>query len=154
LTRRRRPAARRQEGKPLSQVACLIVASKTDRPTLPVVADWLEEKLGLTATAFLLRQPGLPEVPEEWDVLPSGLDWAPLAPDAFAWLVGLQFALAPTQFDRTPGVVVGLYAHPHDRPDVWAKVAQVLVLGPGMDARAEEAGKELPAFAQQQRSLP
>jgi hypothetical protein len=62
LTRRRRPAARRQEGKPLSQVACLIVASKTDRSTLPVVADWLEEKLGLTATAFLLRQPGLPEV--------------------------------------------------------------------------------------------
>jgi hypothetical protein len=110
--------------------------------------------LGLTATAFLLRQPGLPELPEEWDVLPSGLGWALLAPDPFAWLVGLQLALAPKQFDRTPGVVVGLYACPHDRPDVWAKVARVLVLGPGMEARAEEAGKELQAFAQQQRSLP
>ena len=40
------------------------------------------------------------------------------------------------------------------RDEVWAKVAHALVLGPDMEARGEEASKELQAFAEQQRSLP
>ena len=51
--------------RPMSDLAALILSCGEDRSVLLVLADWLEEKLGLEATAALLRQPRLQVVSGE-----------------------------------------------------------------------------------------
>jgi hypothetical protein len=80
--------------------------------TLPVLADWLEERLGLAATAGLLRLPDPHDPPEDGDVRCHEFDYFPLGPDAFGWLVRAQLRLDPQTLDETPRLVLGLYAHP------------------------------------------
>jgi hypothetical protein len=135
----------------LSESAALIRGCCEDRSSLPVLLDWLEERLGLAATAWLFRQPGLAEVPEGWAGHCTGGDLTPLAADAFLWLSWYSLPLAPGPAAPTPGLALTLYAHPKGRPKAWAKFTHLLVLGPGMDRRAEAARAELQAFSERQQ---
>jgi hypothetical protein len=81
VSRRRRP--RRLASGALSAMAAMILGCKDDRASLPILADWLEEKLGLAA---LLRSPNVaPVAAEPRDS--AEFAYYPLAEDAFLWLV-------------------------------------------------------------------
>jgi hypothetical protein len=68
------------------------------------------------------------------------------------WQVRAQLHLDPQALDETPGLILGLYAHPADRPDAWGKVARLLVLAEEADPRVERAEAELRDLAGRQRA--
>jgi hypothetical protein len=140
-----------QAERPLSEAAALVLGCCEDRSSLPILLDWLEERLGLGAMAWLFRQPGLAEVPEGWAGHCRAGDLTPLAVDVLLWVTWFSLPLAPGAADPTPGLALTLYAHPEGRPESWARFTHLLVLGPGMDRRAETARAELQAFSERQR---
>jgi hypothetical protein len=150
---------RHAEAGPVSAAAAMIMGCKGGRGSLPVLADWLEETLGLAATAALLRAPDLEEVTEEpQDV--TAFDHYPLAEDAFLWLVQGHYYPEAREGKAVPWTLIGLYAHPQDRPGDWVKLTGRLVgaNGPaagvavgrgktaGNDSRVERARQEVADF--------
>src|SRR5262249_32983044 len=66
--------------------------------------DWLEERLGLAATAWLLRPPGLAEGPEGGAGHCTGGGLTPLAAAALLWPSWYLLPLAPGPAAPTPGL--------------------------------------------------
>src|SRR4051794_23725518 len=98
-------------GRP-SELAALVFGCREDAESLPVLADWLEERLGLAATGTLLRQPGLGTHPLEQLTSPSGCDTFALGPDVTLWIIEASFGFALHPYDEKSMALVGLYAHP------------------------------------------
>src|SRR4051812_31829511 len=88
-----------------SELAALLFGCREDAASLPVLADWLEEKLGLAATGSLLRQPGLETHPLEQLASPSRCDTFALAADVTLWLIEGSFTLAANSYDESPGAL-------------------------------------------------
>jgi hypothetical protein len=156
-----RPDGKKHKGRAeaLSEVAAMVLGCRERRENLPILADWLEERLGLAATAALLRSPDLEPLPGALSECLE-LDYFPLGPDVFLWLAQGHLVRDSYGFDRQACVVVGLYAHPEERPGDWAKVVSMVALEEESQrdpqrpwARlvkkhplVEEARKELAAF--------
>jgi hypothetical protein len=136
---------------------------KDDRKSLPILADFLDEKFNLPATAEMFRAPDLQKVPGEVD--PAGeLHYCRLERDVFLWLLLTSYN-PPRKWDPKPGVVVGLYAHPEGLRERWAKIAGLLPLKesdqpdpehpwrkvPEPEPRFEQALEELSAFTSRPR---
>ncbi len=104
---------------PPTELAALVAGCQQDRAALPALADWLDERLGLTATAALLRRPTRLTPPEE--ACYSDLQVFALAEDVSVWLV--QVCPDPLLGDSTrPGTLLGLYAHPAGWHEAWARL--------------------------------
>ena len=110
----------------MSDLAALILSCGENRSVLLVLADWLEEKLGLEATAALLRQPKLQAVTAEPTVL-GEFAYFPLGEDALVWLVGVRIESDADERTWQAGTLLGLYAHPRDWPEKWLMIPSVLV---------------------------
>lgn len=163
MAKKKTPGRRRSrvaKAAPLSPLAAMIAGCKGQPGNLPVLADWLEEKLGLAAVAALVRSPDLE--PLETELLNcEQFDCFPLGPDAFLWLAQGHYRVDKVGYDHRPCVVVGLYAHPEGRPSDWTKVSIFLPLKASkerhpdrpwqtvveQDPRVEAARTELAAFA-------
>jgi hypothetical protein len=128
-----------------SELAAMVAGCQTDSSSLPVLADWLDERLGLPHTAGLLRLPALQQVPQGVTAGCRQFSYFPLAPDAFVWLADVRPLL---EGDDTPGVILGLYAHPQGRPGAWARLARLLAFQGETDPRVEAARAELNALAE------
>jgi hypothetical protein len=145
---------------PLTPVAAMIAGCKGQLGNLPVLADWLEERLDLPATAALLRAPNLQPLSRELSSC-EGFEFFPLGPDAFLWLAQGHYRADKVGFDHRPCVVVGLYAHPEGRPADWTRISSMVPLKVGKkrdpdrpwlqvvkeDPRVEAARTELAACA-------
>jgi hypothetical protein len=142
-----------------------MVFSVKDAPAeLPVLADFLEEKFGLTATAALFRLRDLKPLPKSWHA-DGEFRYYPLADDVFLYLTEARYHPDPKVYGGPPCTFVGLYAHPEGAPARWAKVTGMLggkdeskakwpntwraVRKP--DSRVEAARAELDAHARARR---
>jgi hypothetical protein len=105
--------------------------------SLPVLADFLEENLGLVATAGLLRCPDLHDPPKETE-LAGAFDYYPLDDAVFVWLTESRYSPKPNQYETKPCVLVGLYAHPTGREKNWAKITRML---PGKESRQRDPAR-------------
>jgi hypothetical protein len=128
-----------------SELAALIPGCGDDRAALPVLADWLDERLGLTATAALLRQPARPTPPEE--ACYSDLETFALAEDVSTWLVRVCADPVLAGGTTRPGTLLGLYVHPAGWPEGWARLSRFV---PRTRCGVVAARKELRAFTHSQ----
>jgi hypothetical protein len=112
------------QDRPVSELA-LMLGGCQDAAAWPVLADYLEEKLGLSATATLLRSPDLVAAPGEF-VDASAFDYYPLGADVFLWLADGRYSAGRSRRVARPGTLVGLYAHPPGQEEHWVKVTRVL----------------------------
>jgi hypothetical protein len=153
-------SARKTDPVPVSELAAMILGCKEQWGNLPILADWLEERLNLSAMACLLRSPDLQPLAKELYSCEE-FDYFALGLDVFIWLAKGHFLMDQVGFDRRPCMVVGLYAHPQDKPGNWAKIVGMITLEEETEAdpqrpgdrlvkkhpRVEEARRELATFA-------
>jgi hypothetical protein len=109
---------------PASELARLIAGLKDNRAGLPILADFLEEKLGLTNTAALFRAPELQTLPH--DFATGDLHYYPLADDVFLWFTDCRCRQEPGQPEKKPLTLIGLYAHPLGQSDAWVQITSGL----------------------------
>lgn len=155
------------ESAPASELAAMVRGCKEQWSNVPILADWLEERLGLSATASLLRSPDLQPLAAELHYS-DDFHYFPLAADVFVWLAGGHYWTDQIGFESKRGMVFGLYAHPEGRPGTWTKVVGIISLekdregdpqrpwerGVKKHPRVEDARNELVAFAKSRSNLP
>jgi hypothetical protein len=113
-----------------SEVAALILGCRGQPEALWVLADWLEEKLGLTRLAELFRSPELVPLAKKLTSCEE-FDSFPLGRDALLWLTQGRYLADEVSYERRPLVVVGLYAHPAGRPGEWGRIVHMVGLEEG-----------------------
>ena len=125
-----------------SELAAMILGCKEPWENLPILADWLEERLNLSAMACLLRSPDLQPLAKELCSCEE-FDYFALGSDVFIWLARGHFLMDQVGFDRRPCMVVGLYAHPQGKPDNWAKIVGMVALEEETEADPQRPGDRL-----------
>lgn len=117
----------RKKAAAISELAAMILGCKEQWVNLLILADWMEERLGLSATAMLLRSPDLKPMAKELD---SCEDFAyfVLASDVFVWLAQGHCRMDQVGFDMKPHTAIGLYAHPEGQPEKWLKIVGAIAL--------------------------
>jgi len=113
-------------GRP-SELAAMIRGCRGQQEALRVLADWLEEKLGLAKLAALFRSPELKPLTKKLANCEE-FDYFPLGQDALFWLAQGRYLADEVVFERRPLVVVGLYAHPVGCPGDWARIVNMVGL--------------------------
>lgn len=168
MAHKKASAARRNENTPhkqtepapISELATMILGCKEQCENLLILADWLEERLSLSALAGLLRLPDFQPLSKELCSCEE-FEYFTLGHDVFVWLARGHLLMDQVGFERTPCMIVGLYAHPDGRSENSAKVVGTLALeeDPNRDPqrpwdrmvkkhpRVEEAREELATFA-------
>jgi hypothetical protein len=120
------PAAGQSPGPArVSELAAMVRGIKDAPDGLPILGDFLEERLGLRETAALLRSPDLKPMPKEGHS-GSAFVYYPLAEDVFLWLAAARFQSGAKAYQTRPGTIVGLYAHPQGQPSLWAKITRMV----------------------------
>jgi hypothetical protein len=124
--RQPRPTEEKADLPRASELAALVRGIKDAPGGLPVLADFLEEKLGLGPTAALLRLAELEKLPKK-EFRTHNFCFFPLTDDVFLWVTQGRLTVNPRTFEAKPCTVVGLYAHPQGQPSAWCKVTRMLV---------------------------
>jgi hypothetical protein len=120
------PAAEQSPGPARASELAAMVRGIMDAPDgLPILGDFLEEKLGLRETAALFRSAGLKALPEKGHSA-STFAYYPLAEDVFLWLAAGRFQSGAKAYQTQPCTIVGLYAHPQGEPSLWAKITRMV----------------------------
>jgi hypothetical protein len=110
----------------MSELASIVLSVAGDRSGLPILADFLEEKLGLGHTAALFRLPDLGPPPKGTHQH-SQFCWYPLAADVSISFAAGRHSHGKTSARSRPHTIVCLYAHPPGDARRWARISSALV---------------------------
>jgi hypothetical protein len=117
----------RTEAAPVSELAALVLSCKEQWENRLILADWMEERLHLAATARVLRSPDLQLLTKAWDGSEQ-FEYFSLEHDVFVWLARGDCITDQVRFQTKPYMALGLYAHPKGQPEMWVKVVGITAL--------------------------